>query len=241
MSAVLQRLSKFLSNSGIDSRRKSEEIIRAGRVFVNNINVLEPQYRVDPNTDTIKLDNKAITNNNSKTYIALYKPVGYISDLKDVRGRKLARDLIDLDGKLFPIGRLDYNSEGLIIFTNDGELANKIMHPRYGVEKEYLVKLKGMLSDDDIWSIKKGIMIEDAPARAISITHVSTAFNNHWYSITLHEGRNRILRKMGEAIGHRILKIKRVRVGHIKLGSLSAGSYRFLKEKEIMSFKIPLD
>ncbi len=238
MTAALQRLSKFLSNSGIDSRRKSEEIIKSGRVLVNNIRVLEPQYRVDPITDTITLDNKTVIKNKSNTYIALYKPVGYISDLKDVRGRKLARELINFEGKLFPIGRLDFNSEGLIIFTNDGDLGNKIMHPKYGVEKEYLVKLKGILSDDDVVSIKKGVMIEGVAARAINISYVASAFSNHWYSITLHEGRNRIIRKIGDVVGHRILKIKRVRIGHLKLGSLSSGSYRFLKEREIMPFKI---
>jgi 23S rRNA pseudouridine2605 synthase len=238
MTAVLQRLSKFLSNSGIDSRRKSEEIIKSGRVLVNNIRVLEPQFQVDPITDTITLDNKTVTKNKSNVYIALYKPVGYISDLKDVRGRKLARELINFEGKLFPIGRLDFNSEGLIIFTNDGDLGNKIMHPRYGVEKEYLVKLKGILSDDDVVSIRKGVIIEGVAARAINISYVASAFNNHWYSITLHEGRNRIIRKIGDVVGHRILKIKRVRIGHLKLGSLSSGSYRFLKEREIMPFKI---
>jgi 23S rRNA pseudouridine2605 synthase len=237
MPAVLQRLSKFLSNSGIDSRRKSEEIIRAGRVLVNNINILEPQYRVNPFTDTITLDNKAVINNKLKIYIALYKPVGYISDLKDVRGRKIARELINFEGKLFPIGRLDYNSEGLIIFTNDGDLGNRVMHPRYGVEKEYLVKLKGLLSDDDISSIKNGIIIEGVTASAISISYIGPAFNNNWYTIILHEGRNRIIRKIGDVIGHRILKIKRIRIGHIKLGSLSPGSYRLLKEREIMPFK----
>jgi len=241
MSAVLQRLSKFLSNSGIDSRRKSEEIIKAGRVLVNEIKVLEPQYRINPITDIVTFDNKTVLSSKLKTYIALYKPVGYISDLKDVRGRKLARELINFDGKLFPVGRLDFNSEGLIIFTNDGDLGNKIMHPRYSVEKEYLVKLKGVLSDDDISSIKKGIMIEGVPARAINISYVSSAFNNHWYSIILHEGRNRIIRKIGDVVGHRILKIKRVRIGHLKLGSLSSGSYRFLKEREIMPFKTSRD
>ena len=235
---MLIRLSKFLASCGVASRRRSEEIINSGRIMVNNIVVLKPQHQVNPNEDVVRLDNNIINKSVKNVYIALYKPVGYISDLKDVRGRKLARDLINLEGKLFPIGRLDYNSEGLIIFTNDGELGNKIMHPRYGVEKEYLIKLKGMLTDDDIESIKNGVMIENIPARAIRIKHVSTAFNNSWYSITLHEGRNRILRKMGEAIGHRILKIRRVRIGHIKLDGLDPGSYRFLKDREIKSFKM---
>ncbi|MCX5806876.1 MAG: pseudouridine synthase [Proteobacteria bacterium] len=234
----MERLSKFISRCGIASRRKSEEIILSGMVKVNNDIVLEPQYSVDYTKDIVTIDNNVIKQNEKNIYIALYKPVGYISDLKDVRGRKLARELINFEGKLFPVGRLDYNSEGLIIFTNDGELGNMIMHPRYGVEKEYLVKLKGVLNDDDILSIKKGITIEGVPARAINITYVGPAFNNNWYSIILHEGRNRIIRKIGDIIGHRILKIKRVRIGHIMLGNLSSGSYRFLKEREIMPFKV---
>jgi 23S rRNA pseudouridine2605 synthase len=237
----MERLSKFISRCGIASRRKAEEIIKLGKVTVNDNLILEPQYNVDYTKDIVTVDNNIIKQPEENIYIALYKPVGYISDLKDVRGRKLARDLINFRGKLFPIGRLDYNSEGLIIFTNDGELANKITHPKYGVEKEYLIKLKGVLNDDDISSIKKGIIIEGVSARAINIAYVSQALNNHWYSIILHEGRNRIIRKIGDAIGHRILKIKRVRIGHVKLGSLCAGSYRFLKEKEIIPFKMHQD
>jgi len=232
-----ERLSKFIARSGVASRRKCEEIIFSGIVKVNNNVILEPQFNIDCSKDIITINNRVIKQLENEAYIVLYKPVGYISDLKDVRNRKLARDLIDFEGKLFPVGRLDYNSEGLIIFTNDGELANKIMHPRYNVEKEYHVKLKGFLSDKDISSIKNGIIVEGIPARAINIVYIKSAFNNHWYSFTIHEGRNRIIRKIGDAVGHRILKIKRVRIGDIKLGSLAAGSYRFLKEKEIVPFK----
>jgi 23S rRNA pseudouridine2605 synthase len=237
----MERLSKFISRCGIASRRKSEEIILSGIVKVNDNIILEPQYNVDYTKDIVTIDNNIIKLSEKNIYIALYKPIGYISDLKDVRGRKLARDLINFEGKLFPVGRLDYNSEGLIIFTNDGDLGNRIMHPRYGVEKEYLIKLKGVLSEDDILSIKKGVIIEGVPAHAISIAYVGPAFNNHWYTIILHEGRNRIIRKIGDVIGHRILKIKRIRIGHLKLGNLSSGSYRFLKEREIMPFKMHQD
>jgi 23S rRNA pseudouridine2605 synthase len=237
----MERLSKFISRCGVASRRKSEDIILSGIVKVNNNIVTEPQYSVDFTKDIVTINNNVIKQCEDNVYIALYKPVGYISDLKDVRGRKLARELIDFEGRLFPVGRLDYNSEGLIIFTNDGDLGNRIMHPKYCVEKEYLVKLKGILSENDIFSIKKGILIEGVPARAISITYVGPALNNHWYSITLHEGRNRIIRKIGDIIGHRILKIKRVRIGHITIGNMSSGSYIFLKERDILPFKTRLD
>lgn len=236
---MLIRLSKFLSRCGVASRRKSEDIILNGRIKVNNNIILEPYYNVDCNEDIIMLDNNIIIkNNNKKIYIMLNKPKGYISDLKDVKGRKIARDLINIEERIFPVGRLDYNSEGLIIFTNDGQFANRIIHPKYCVEKEYLVKFKGMLTSNEIDCIKKGIVVEGVLAHAIDMKYVKTAFNNQWYSITLHEGRNRIIRKIGDIMNHRILKIKRIRIGHIELGNLDKGLYRLLKEKEIMLFKI---
>lgn len=237
----MERLSKYISHCGIASRRNSENLILSGRIKVNNNVIIEPYYSVDCNNDVITLDNEIINKITQHVYVVLNKPVGYISDLKDVKYRKIARDLIDISGKLFPIGRLDYNSEGLIIFTNDGELANKIMHPRYGIEKEYLVKFKGALCDKDLLALKNGLLIDGAISHVSNISYVKSSLTNNWYKIILHEGRNRIIRKFGDIIGHPVLKLKRIRIGHIKLGSLNPGKYRILKEKEIMSFKIPPD
>ncbi|MCX5810554.1 MAG: pseudouridine synthase [Proteobacteria bacterium] len=241
MSDVSQRLSKFLSNSGVASRRNAEEIIKSGRVFVNNINILEPQYHVNPNYDIITVDNKVITSVKRHDYIALYKPVGYISDLKDPAGRKLARDLIKTKTNIYPVGRLDYSSEGLIIFTNDGDVANFVMHPKFEVEKEYHVKFKGRLDEGDFLKLKNGLLIDGVSCRIKAIKFLKSSIKNNWYRIIISEGRNRIIRKIGEQIGHQVLKLKRVRIGNIKLGDLEPGQYRSLTDGEIRPFKMRSD
>jgi len=241
MPSASLRLSKYLSNSGIASRRKSDDIIRSGKVFVNNIKILEPQYLVDAGKDTVKVDNRLVSIVSNKIYIVLYKPVGYMSDLKDPGGRKLARDLINIDTNIFPVGRLDYNSEGLIIFTNDGDFANRIMHPKFNVEKEYFVKFKGRLDNDNFINLRKGILIEGVLCKIREIKFVKSSIKNNWYSVIISEGRNRIIRKIGDQIDHQVLKLKRVRIGNIKLGDLEPGQYKYLNEGEIRPFKMPPD
>jgi len=231
------RLSKFISNCGITTRRKADDIIRAGRVKVNNVRVLEPSFEVNTNKDIILLDDIRIKENKNDIYIALYKPVKYISDLKDDKGRKIARSIIDIDGKIFPVGRLDYNSEGLIIFTNDGEFANIIMHPRYEIEKEYYVKVKGRIEKEDISRLKKGIFIEGSLNRVKQIEFLKSSIKNNWYKFIVKEGKNRMIRKMCLAIDHPVLKLLRVRIGNVSLGRLEPGQYRFLTEKEVAFIK----
>jgi 23S rRNA pseudouridine2605 synthase len=163
----------------------------------------------------------------------LYKPVKYLSDLNYNDDRDIARSLIKINAYLFPVGRLDFASEGLIIFTNDGEFANKIMHPKYGVEKEYLVKLKGSLVDTDIKKIKKGFFIHGSLYKVNTINHYKSTLNNNWYRITVNEGKNRMIRKIGDTINHQVLKLKRIRIGNIRLGNMKPGEYRFLEKNEI--------
>ena len=227
-----ERLSKYLSNSGIASRRKCDDIIKSGRVKVNDITVLEPFYRILPNKDNVTVDNRTINTNNNPLYIALYKPVQYLSDLVSEKNRKVTRTLIPIKTYLFPIGRLDYNSEGLMLFTNDGDFANRIMHPRYGVEKEYLAKFKGIISDDLLYEIKKGLLIENSVYRVDSIKFINLSFSNSWYNIILKEGKNRMIRKIGSKIKHPVLKLKRIRIGPVKLGNLKPGEFRLLTDKE---------
>ena len=227
-----ERLSKYLSNSGIASRRKCDDIIKSGRVKVNDITVLEPFYRVLPNKDNVTVDNRTINTNNNPLYIALYKPVQYLSDLVSEKNRKVTRTLIPIKTYLFPIGRLDYNSEGLMLFTNDGDFANRIMHPRYGVEKEYLAKFKGIISDDLLYEIRKGLLIENSVYRVDSIKFINLSFSNSWYNIILKEGKNRMIRKIGSKIKHPVLKLKRIRIGPVKLGNLKPGEFRLLTDKE---------
>lgn len=230
----MERLSKYLARFSAFSRRKSEELIQQGRVKVNGIIVLEPQHKILPGVDVIALDNQVIDPNITYINIALYKPVGYISDLKDVRDRKVARELIGLDVKIFPVGRLDYNSEGLMIFTNDGDFANRVMHPRYGVEKEYYVKFKGALTGNEMLGMKKGISIEGDVYRVKSIEYVGSSIKNTWYSVLIDEGKNRMIRKIGNAVNHPVLKLKRVRVGNLRLGDLRPGEYRLFNKSELL-------
>jgi 23S rRNA pseudouridine2605 synthase len=227
-----ERLSKYLSNSGFASRRKCDDIIKSGRVKVNDITVLEPFYRILPNKDNITVDNHTLNTNNNPLYIALYKPVQYLSDLVSEKNRKVTRTLIPIQTYLFPIGRLDYNSEGLMLFTNDGDFANRIMHPRYGVEKEYLAKFKGIISDDLLYEIRKGLLIENSVYRVDSIKFIKISFSNSWYNIILKEGKNRMIRKIGSKIKHPVLKLKRIRIGPVKLGNLKPGEFRLLTDKE---------
>lgn len=227
-----ERLSKFLSQSGIASRRKCDLLIAAGRVTVNDIKITEPFYQVIAHKDIVKLDNRTVTPISKPIYIALYKPLGYLSDLIPKSDRKVARTLIPTKGHLFPIGRLDYNSEGLIIFTNDGEMANLIMHPKYGIEKEYLVKFKGSLTEDLLQQMRDGLFINGSLHRVHSARFVRSSLMNTWYRIALKEGKNRMIRKIGSKIGHPVLKLKRVRIGPVTLGNLKPGEYRLLTEKE---------
>jgi 23S rRNA pseudouridine2605 synthase len=231
-----ERLSKFLSTSGVASRRKCDDIIEAGHVKVNDVVVLQPFYRISVDQDKITVDNHTINSANKLIYIALNKPNQYLSDLVSERNRKDARSLISIKTYLFPVGRLDYNSEGLMLFTNDGDFANKVMHPKYEIEKEYFVKFKGILSDDVLSEMRKGLYIEGSMYQVTAINFIRTSFSNSWYNVVLKEGKNRMIRKIGRQIKHPVLKIQRIRIGPVKLGNLNPGEYRFLTDKEINYF-----
>lgn len=235
----VERLSKFLAHSGVASRRKADDVIKSGRIKVNGVTVVDPFFRITPGTDRITLDGARVSESSRQYYVALYKPVGYLSDLADPRGRPLARDLINLEAQLFPVGRLDYNSEGLMIFTNDGEFANAITHPRYGVEKEYLVKLSGRLTREEQQRMITGVRVEGHLLRLKSIVPVEETARNTWYGVTVTEGRNRMIRKMAEAVSHPVLKLKRVRIDGISLGHLKPGEYRLIDPRQIGEMRAP--
>ena len=230
------------------SRRKSEELIKAGKVKINGRVISQPSAIVLPD-DVVVINAKQIKSEPVPLYIALNKPAGYISDLQDPRGRKITRDLIKVDTKLFPVGRLDYQSEGLMIFTNDGDFANTIMHPRYEIEKEYLIKVKGLIQKDDIERLKTGITIEGQIYRIEGIWKIGNASRNSareplkgrrsgttantWYRVTVNEGKNRMIRKLADAVGHPVLKLKRTRIGKLRLAGLATGKYRYLDKSEV--------
>ena len=226
-----ERLSKFIARNGLASRRKAEEIIRSGRVAVNGVTVKDPHQRIFPGSDAVSLDDERIGAAGAPKklyYVALYKPAGYLSDLADPKNRRLARQLIDLEAHLFPVGRLDYNSEGLMLFTNDGEFANSIMHPRHEVEKEYLVKLSGSLTTQELSRMTAGVPVEGQVYRVRSVVPLRQTPKNAWYRVIVVEGRNRMIRKIADAIHHPVLKLKRVRIDGITLGAMRPGEYRMI-------------
>ncbi len=234
-----ERLSKFLAHSGIASRRKSEEIITSGRVKVNGLTVTDPAHPIDPAADMVTLDNNAIRPPAASCYVALYKPPGYLSDLADIEGkdRPLARQLIRLKTPLFPVGRLDYNSEGLMIFTNDGGFANLETHPRYEVEKEYHVKLSGALTQEDLKRAVTGLPLDKSHVyRFKTIASLKKAEKNTWYRVTVTEGKYHHIRKVAEALSHSVLKLRRVRVDGFTLGALKPGEWRHIDPEEIKRF-----
>jgi 23S rRNA pseudouridine2605 synthase len=230
------RLSAFLARCGVASRRKSDEIIASGTVKVNNTIVVHPYYKINPDKDRVTIGNRKLELSRRYVYIALYKPAGYLSDLADKKNRKLARTLLEEEERLFPVGRLDYSSEGLMLFTNDGAFANRVMHPRFEVEKEYLVKLKGRVSTDTLKNVLKGVLIEGELYRFDEIEPVRAEKVNTWYRVVVHEGKNRMIRKVADAIAHPVLSLKRVRIGPVRLGALGPAQYRLLTEREVLFF-----
>jgi 23S rRNA pseudouridine2605 synthase len=230
------RLSKFLAQCGVASRRKADGLIRSGTVSVNNIIVLDPYVQVDPHNDVVTVNNITVLLPRTFVYLALHKPSGYMSDLKDVRGRRLAVSLIDTDARLFPVGRLDLQSEGLMLFTSDGAFANRVMHPRYSVEKEYLVKLKGKLGAAEFAAARDGVTVDAERYRVDTIELTKAEAANSWYRVTVHEGRKHLIRKLCEGLGHPVLRLIRVRIGLVRLGALKRGSYRRLTRSEVEYF-----
>jgi 23S rRNA pseudouridine2605 synthase len=231
---MLERLQKILSGAGVASRRESETFITAGRVAVNGTVVTELGSKADPDKDRITLDGKPLRLKLERVYLLLYKPAGYVTTLKDPEGRPTVTDLVKGVGeRVYPVGRLDYNTEGLLLLTNDGDWANRLAHPRHEVEKEYLVKVRGQVIPDQVRRLADGVELDDgmtAPAR-VMIVHESE--RNSRLTITIHEGRYRQVRRMCEAVGLAVASLKRTRYGFLDLGELRAGEYRRLTPHEV--------
>ena len=232
------RLQKYLASCGIASRRNAEKIISEGRISVNGIVVTELGTRVDEQTDVVSMDGRTVYPEKEKHYIAYNKPVGEVTTSRDPEGRKTVLDrFADYPVRLFPVGRLDYDSEGLLLLTNDGDLMNRLLHPSYEIPKSYLTRVSNHVSDESIRSLRKGIMIDGrltSPANVRLIRH--DAFSTELL-ITIHEGRNRQVRKMIAAIGHQVVRLKRVRFGPVQLGDLPSGMWRKLTDDEISKLK----
>lgn len=229
----MERLQKVIANSGVASRRKAEELIREGRVKVDGTVVKEMGFKVNKN-NIIEVDNIKISTE-EKVYFLLNKPRGVVTTVNDEHGRKTVVDLIECDKRIYPVGRLDYDTTGLIILTNDGDFTNNLIHPRNEIDKTYVAKVKGILSAVDIMKLKKGLFIDNkktAPAK-VKIKSVDYKLGISLIEITIHEGRNHQVKKMFEAIGHEVLKLKREKIAFLTLTGLKSGEYRTLNPKEV--------
>lgn len=232
-----ERLQKYMATCGVASRRKCEEIIQQGRVKVNGLVVSELGYKVDTDKDEVWVDNNKIKKEERKVYIALNKPEGYVCTVKDEKGRQTILDLVKVEERIYPIGRLDYDTSGLILLTNDGDVYNKIIHPREEKSKVYIALIKGIPSKESVEKFEMGIDIGGyitAPAR---IKVIKTFTDSSKVEITIHEGKNRQIRRMCDALNHPVISLKRIQIGNIKLNDLSKGKWRFLDEKEIDQIK----
>ena len=238
----MERLQKIIAGSGYCSRRKAEELIRQGRVSVNGEIITQLGYLADEE-DRIFIDGVPLGQEEEKAVFLLNKPKNVISSASDDRGRKTVTDLIDSDLRLYPMGRLDYDSSGLILLSNDGDLMQKLIHPRFEVEKEYEVTIDPVISEEQIREMEKGVRIDDyvsAPCR-IRLLRSNEKKNSSFLDVIIHEGKNREIRKMFEASGHHVSRLHRIREANIVLGDLKSGEYRRLKRHEIKKLRAYLD
>lgn len=228
------RLQKVLAAAGVGSRRSCEELIGAGRVEVDGEIVRRFGARVDPKTQIIRVDGKRIPASEDLVYLALNKPAGVLSTMSDDRGRRTIADLVaDRSERLFHVGRLDYETEGLILLTNDGELAHRLAHPRYGVVKTYLAEVHGPVPKDLGRRLTTGVDLEDGTVTADRFRVVDQAGQRVLVEITLHEGRKHVVRRMLAAVGHPVSRLVRTQVGPVSLGSLRPGTSRRLSTAEV--------
>lgn len=234
----MERLQKVIAHAGVASRRKAEELMAEGRVKVNGKTVKELGVKVSP-SDRIEVDGIPLERE-EPVYFLLYKPRGVISAVSDDKGRKVVTDFFEgIKQRIYPVGRLDYDTSGILILTNDGEFANFLMHPSNEIEKVYVAKLKGIPSKEKMKSLQRGIMLEDgktAPAKT-KLLSMDKKKQTAIVEISIHEGRNRQVRRMFEAIGHPVLKLKRERYGFLTLQGLSAGDARELTAHEVKQLR----
>ncbi|MBO7697735.1 MAG: rRNA pseudouridine synthase [Erysipelotrichaceae bacterium] len=237
----MERIQKIIANSGFCSRRKAEELISEGRVSVDGQVISEPGFKCEESAD-IRIDGKPLGREEKVVYV-LNKPKNVISSASDDKGRVTVVDLVDCEYRLYPLGRLDYDSSGLILLSNDGELMQKLIHPKYEVEKTYEVTIDGVIGKDAISKLEKGVRIEDyvtSDAR-VKLIRVNSNKYTSFLEVTIHEGRNRQIRKMFKAVGFNVIKLHRIKEATVELGNLKSGEYRRLKPFELKKLNAYLD
>lgn len=232
-----ERLQKYMASCGVASRRKCEELILDGKVKINGEIVKELGVKVDPNKDKVEYNGIILSKEERKVYIMLNKPEGYISSVKDEKNRKTVLDIVKVNERIYPIGRLDYDSSGLLLMTNDGEAYNKIIHPREEIIKKYIVVVRGEISEKDKKAFENGIDIGGYVTAPAYIQVISFENGISTIEIGIHEGKNRQIRKMCAALNHEVLALKRIAIGDIRLGYLKRGEWRELKTNELEYIK----
>lgn len=242
-----ERLQKYIARCGVASRRKSEELILSGQIKVNGNIVTELGTKVNIDIDVVEYNNNVIKPEEEKIYIMLNKPEGYITSASDEKGRKTVLDLINVNERIYPIGRLDYDSSGLLLLTNDGDIYNKIIHPRVAIDKKYIAICEGKFTEKEIEKFKSGVdiggyvtstaNIEIIDEEKINIKKTGESVIRSTVEITIHEGKNRQIRRMCASLNHNVLNLKRISVGNIKLGNLRKGNWRVLTQEEINYIK----
>jgi pseudouridine synthase len=236
-----ERLQKIMARAGIASRRRAEEMIAAGKVSVNGVPVSELGSKADAERDEVRVEGRLISASRfEQVYLMLNKPEGYVTTTSDPEGRPTVMDLVKhAHQRIYPVGRLDFNTSGLLLFTSDGELTRFLTHPSSRVPKTYQVKVAGRIGPPAIEKLKKGPAIGGPALKPaeVEFLKVSRSGKNSWLKMTIHEGRTRQIRKMGEAVGHEVLKLKRVALGPLYLSDLPLGDFRYLTDKEVAGLK----
>lgn len=235
--AEQMRLQKFLAHAGVASRRAAEELILRGKVRVNG-KVVRELGTVVSSEDRVDVSGAPVQVHDEPAYLVMHKPANVMTTMRDPQGRRTVAELLPKGvPRIVPVGRLDYDTSGVLLFTNDGELANVLTHPRFGVEKTYRVVVKGRLMPDEIGRLQSGVLLEEFRAAGARVKVVAVRRDNSVLDITIHEGKNRQVRRMFEAVGHPVLALARLRFGPVKLGDLPPGQTRPLTEKELASLR----
>jgi 23S rRNA pseudouridine2605 synthase len=232
-----ERLQKYLARCGVASRRASEQIIVGGRVRVNGQVAAELGTSVDPGRDRVEVDGRTVVPPTEHSYILLNKPIGVVSTASDPQGRRTVLDMVDSEARLYPVGRLDYDSEGLILLTDDGDLALRLTHPRHTVEKEYAALLTGDVTDAALAQLREGVPLDGRPTAPARVERGETVPDGTWVRITIREGRNRQIRRMAAHVGLGVARLVRVRIGPLRLGTLPPGQWRTLSAAEVAALR----
>lgn len=233
------RLAKYLAQAGVASRRKAEEMIEQKRVKVNGVIVDTQGIKIDPERDVVEVDGQVVNKCNDKIYILLNKPAGYISSVYDPQGRPTVVQLVkEVKTRIYPVGRLDFDTEGLLLLTNDGDFTNLMLHPRYEITKTYEALVKGMVGREALEKLKKGVLLEDGITAPARVKILRKGKDKTLLELKIHEGRKRQVKRMCREIGHPVLKLKRTSFGFLNLDGLSAGEYRYLTPDEVEKLKM---